>query len=36
MGIPAMVSVANACSLGDGLNVTVDGSNGILTIHDYE
>lgn len=36
MGIPALVSVANACSLGDGLNVTIDGSNGILTIHNYE
>jgi hypothetical protein len=30
------VSVPNACSLGDGLTVTVNGSNGILTIHDYE
>lgn len=36
MGIPALVSVPNACSLGDGLSVTVDGSNGILTVHDYE
>lgn len=36
MGIPALVSVENACSIGDGLNATVDGSNGILTIHDYE
>jgi phosphohistidine swiveling domain-containing protein len=36
MGIPAMVSVANACALGNGLLATVDGSNGILTIHDYE
>lgn len=36
LGIPALVSVENACLLGNGLNVTVDGSNGILTIHDYE
>ena len=36
MGIPALVSVENACSIGTGLRVTVDGSNGILTIHDYE
>jgi phosphoenolpyruvate synthase/pyruvate phosphate dikinase len=36
LGIPAMVSVANACALGTGLTATVDGSNGILTIHDYE
>ena len=36
LGIPALVSVPNACSLGDGLTVTVNGSNGILTIHDYE
>jgi pyruvate,water dikinase len=36
MGIPALVSVPNACSLGDGLTVTVNGSNGVLTIHDYE
>jgi len=36
MGIPALVSVENACSIGNGLNVTVDGSNGILTIHDHE
>jgi phosphoenolpyruvate synthase/pyruvate phosphate dikinase len=36
MGIPALVSVENACSVGNSLKVTVDGSNGILTIHDYE
>jgi pyruvate,water dikinase len=36
MGIPALVSVENACTIGNGLKVTVDGSNGILTIHDYE
>ena len=36
MGIPALVSVPNACSLGDGLTVTVNGSNGVLTVHDYE
>jgi len=36
MGIPAMVSVPNACAIGGGLTVTVNGSNGILTVHDYE
>ena len=36
MGIPSLVSVENACSLEDNLQVTVNGSNGILTIHDYE
>ncbi len=36
MGIPALVSVENACSIGNGLTVTIDGSNGILTIHNYE
>lgn len=36
LGIPALVSVENACSLRDGLMVTVDGSNGLLTIHDDE
>jgi phosphoenolpyruvate synthase/pyruvate phosphate dikinase len=36
MGIPALVSVENACSIGSGLLTTVDGSNGVLTIHDYE
>lgn len=36
LGIPALVSVENACMIGDGLNVTADGSNGILTIHNYE
>lgn len=36
MGIPAMASVENVCSIGNDANVTVDGSNGILTIHDYE
>ena len=34
MGIPALVSVDNACSLDDNLLVTVNGSNGVLTIHD--
>jgi phosphohistidine swiveling domain-containing protein len=36
LGIPALVSVDNACSCLVGRDVTVDGSNGILTIHDYE
>jgi len=36
MGIPAMVSVPNACAIGSGLTVTVNGSNGILTVHDHE
>ena len=36
MGIPAMVSVPNACAIGSGLTATVNGSNGVLTIHDYE
>lgn len=36
LGIPALVSVPNACALGNGLTVTVNGSNGILTIHNYE
>ncbi len=36
MGIPALVSVENACSLGSGLTAKVDGSNGVLTILDYE
>lgn len=36
LNIPALVSVPNACAFGSGLKVTVDGSNGILTIHDYE
>lgn len=36
MGIPALVSVENACAIGNGLSVSVDGSNGILTIHDHE
>lgn len=36
MGIPALVSVENACFIGNDLTVTIDGSNGILTIHDYE
>lgn len=36
MGIPSLVSVANACALPDNIIVTVDGSNGILTIHDHE
>ena len=33
MGIPAIVSVDNACAVKDNSKVTVDGSNGILTIH---
>jgi len=36
MGIPAMVSVPNGCAIGNGLTVTVNGSNGVLTVHDYE
>jgi pyruvate,water dikinase len=36
MGIPALVSVENACALSDNTLVTVDGSNGILTVHDHE
>ncbi len=36
MGIPALVSVENACTIGNCINVTVDGSNGILTIHNHE
>jgi pyruvate,water dikinase len=36
MGIPALVSVSNACAIGNGLKVTVDGSNGVLTVHNYE
>ncbi|MFN8258388.1 MAG: PEP/pyruvate-binding domain-containing protein [Bacteroidales bacterium] len=36
LGIPSLVSVENACSIENGLLVTVDGSNGILTIHDNE
>ncbi|MRR23048.1 hypothetical protein EG830_08715 [bacterium] len=36
MGIPAMVSVPNACAIGSGLTATVNGSNGVLTVHDYE
>jgi len=36
MGIPTMVSVPNACAIGSGLTATVNGSNGVLTIHDYE
>jgi pyruvate,water dikinase len=36
MGIPAMVSVPNACAIGSDLTATVNGSNGVLTVHDYE
>jgi len=36
MGIPSLVSVDNACALPDNIIVTVDGSNGILTVHDHE
>jgi len=36
MGIPSLASVENACALKDNMLVTVDGSNGILTVHDYE
>ncbi len=35
LSIPALVSVDNACSLENGTEVTVDGSNGLLTIHTY-
>jgi len=33
MSIPAIVSVDNALCLKDGMRVTVDGSNGIITIY---
>ncbi len=36
LGIPALVSVENACAILNGTPVTVDGSNGILTVHDHE
>lgn len=36
LGIPALVSVENACALDNDMMVTIDGSNGILTVHDYE
>lgn len=36
LGIPALVSVDNACSLEEGALVTVDASNGILMVHDHE
>jgi len=36
MGIPALVSVENACGIKNNTRLTVDGSNGILTIHDNE
>jgi pyruvate,water dikinase len=36
MGIPSLVSVDNACALPDNIMVTVDGSNGILTVHNHE
>ncbi len=36
LGLPSMVSVDNACALPDNILVTVDGSNGILTVHDHE
>ncbi len=36
LGIPALVSVENACTLQDDMKVTVNGSNGILTVHDDE
>ncbi|MBN1388374.1 MAG: hypothetical protein JW965_08015 [Bacteroidales bacterium] len=36
MAIPALVSVENACGIRDNARLTVDGSNGILTIHDHE
>jgi pyruvate,water dikinase len=36
MGIPSLVSVDNACTLQDDILVTVDGSNGFLTVHDSE
>lgn len=34
MGIPSLASVANACAVGSGKRVTVNGSNGLLSIHD--
>ena len=34
MGIPSLVSVDNACALKDGILITVDGSNGLLTVHE--
>jgi phosphohistidine swiveling domain-containing protein len=36
LGIPALVSVDNACSVENGRLATVDGSNGLFTIHDDE
>lgn len=36
MGIPALVSVENACGISNNSTVTVDGSNGILTVHSHE
>jgi phosphohistidine swiveling domain-containing protein len=36
LGIPALVSVENACAIAEDLDVTVDGSNGLLTINGYE
>jgi pyruvate,water dikinase len=33
-GIPAVVSVAGACRLGDGVCVTVDGYRGEIVVHD--
>lgn len=33
LGIPAITSVENACGIENDQTVTVDGSNGILTIH---
>ncbi len=36
LGIPALVSVDHACSIEQGSLVTVDGSNGLLTLHDHE
>jgi len=36
LGIPALVSVDNACAILAGMDVIVDGFNGILTVHDHE
>ncbi len=36
LGIPALVSVENACAIDEGIEVTIDGSNGLLTITEYE
>jgi len=35
-GIPAVVSVPNACQLQDGTLVTVDGFQGVVSIQEVE